>query len=159
MNKHMIKNNILGLTISALLLMFLQSTNAFPLISTGPLSTAREQHTATLLPNGQVLVAGGADSSGNPSSVAELYNPANGTWTTTNSLNTAREWHTATLLLNGEVLVAGGQGTAPGALASAELYNPTTGTWTPTGSMNTGREWHTATLLANGKVLVAGGYG
>ena len=65
------------------------------------------QHTATLLPNGQVLVAGGEGDSGVLTN-AEVYNPASGTWTATGSLNTARDYHTATLLPNGQVLVAGG---------------------------------------------------
>ena len=72
-----------------------------------------------------VLVAGGLDNTFNATASAELYNPANGTWTPTGSLNTARTNHTATLLPNGRVLVAGGLGS--GALASAELYDPATG--------------------------------
>jgi hypothetical protein len=125
--------------------------------ATGSLNTAREQHTATLLPNGMVLVAGGQGSSGNLLTSAELYNPANGTWTATGSLNTARWGHTATLLPNGMVLVAGGYGSSSTYLTSAELYNPANDTWTTTGSLNTGRYYHTATLLPNGTVLVAGG--
>ncbi|MGH8094559.1 MAG: kelch repeat-containing protein [Chthoniobacterales bacterium] len=121
--------------------------------ATGSLATAREFHTATLLPNGMVLVAGG---NGNFLASAELYDPATGTWTATGSLATARALHTATLLPNGMVLVAGGVGN-PGYLASAELYDPATGTWTATGSLATGRDYHTATLLPNGMVLVAGG--
>ncbi|MGA7273695.1 MAG: kelch repeat-containing protein, partial [Candidatus Udaeobacter sp.] len=123
--------------------------------NTGSLTTAREQHTATLLPNGQVLVAGGEGTSGYLSS-AELYDPASGTWTATGSLTTARDLHTATLLPNGQVLVAGGIGTSVD-LSSAELYDPASGTWTATGSLTTARFEHTATLLPNGKVLVAGG--
>ena len=88
---------------------------------------------------------------------AELFNPANGTWTATGSLNTGREHHTATLLPNGQVLVAGGFNSTSGDLASAELFNPASGTWTATGSLNTGRDLHTATLLPDGQVLVAGG--
>ena len=76
--------------------------------ATGSLNTARDFHTATLLQNGMVLVAGGFDSNGNDSASAELYDPASGTWTATGSLNTARDSHTATLLQNGMVLVAGG---------------------------------------------------
>ena len=75
--------------------------------ATGSLATARYHHTATLLPNGKVLVAGGFDGSGYLAS-AELYDPASGTWTATGSLATARDYHTATLLPNGKVLVAGG---------------------------------------------------
>jgi uncharacterized repeat protein (TIGR03803 family) len=125
--------------------------------SLGSLNTARSGHTATLLTNGEVLVAGGYGTAALTS--AELYNPATGTWTTTGSLNAARQYHTATLLTNGQVLVAGGEDNSGDALASAELYNPTSGTWTTTiGSMATARYLHTATLLSNGKVLVAGGY-
>jgi hypothetical protein len=122
--------------------------------STGSLTTARYNHTATLLPNGLLLVAGGYNYSYIASS--ELYNPATGTWATTGSLNTARQNHTATLLPNGLVLVAGGNDEG-GELASCELYNPATGTWTTTGSLNNAREGHTATLLPNGLVLVVAG--
>ena len=118
--------------------------------ATGSLGAARDDHTATLLPNGKVLVAGGGDIR------AELYNPVTGVWTYTGSLVTARASHTATLLPNGKVLVAGGSGTN-GYLASAELYDPATGVWTYTGSLGAARYGHTATLLTNGKVLVVGG--
>ncbi len=123
--------------------------------TTGSMHTAREDFTATWLPDAKVLVAGGADSQGTFAS-AELYDPSTGTWTATGSLNTARDFHTATLLADGKVLVAGGFGPV-GAFASAELYDPSTETWTTTGSLNTGRAIHTATLLADGKVLVAAG--
>ena len=76
--------------------------------ATGSLNTARYFHTATLLPNGMVLVAGGVHRWHFFAS-AELYDPASGTWTATGSLNTARYFHTATLLPNGMVLVAGGR--------------------------------------------------
>jgi N-acetylneuraminic acid mutarotase len=121
---------------------------------TGSMATGRDLHTATLLPNGQVLVAGG--SNGGVLASAELYDPATRVWTATGSLATARSGHTATLLSNGQVLVAGGMSTS-GFFASAELYDPATGTWAATGSMATARVWHTATLLPNGQVLVAGG--
>jgi len=123
---------------------------------TGSLATARRSHTATLLPNGQVLVAGGIKGSTILAS-AELYDPASGTWTETGSLADARQLHTATLLPNGKVLVAGGQDSSFNGLASAELYDPASGTWTETGSLANARWSHTATLLANGMVLVAGG--
>ena len=126
--------------------------------ATGSLTTARDAHTATLLPNGKVLVAGGYNSTVGFLASAELYHPACGSWTATGSLNTARYFHTATLLRNGKVLVAGGDGLDSVSLTSAELYDPASGTWTATGSLNTARFLHTATLLPNGKVLVAGGY-
>jgi hypothetical protein len=125
--------------------------------ATGSLSTTRYNHTATLLPNGKVLVAGGI---GSDPAGAELYDPASGTWTATGNLNTGRYVHTATLLQNGKVLVAGGiSATSSGLSASAELYDPASGTWTATGSLKTARDDHTATLLPSGNVLVAAGIG
>ena len=122
--------------------------------ATGSMSTARLKHTATLLPNSQVLVAGGVNSTGFITS-AELYDPTTGKWTSTGSMTTARGDRTATLLPNGDVLVAGGLtngnssiGTA--CTATAELYDPSTGQWTTTGSMTTPRANHTATLLNDG---------
>ena len=79
---------------------------------TGSLNTARFHHTATLLPDGRVLVVGG-ESGHDPLASAELYDPATGTWSDTGSLRTARDSHTATLLPNGMVLVAGGRETDP----------------------------------------------
>src|SRR5438552_9538167 len=99
---------------------------------TPSLNTARSEHTATLLPNGKVLVAGGQNDSGYLTS-AELYDPASGSWTITGSLNTARRYHTATLLPNGKVLVAGGADNSNNAIASAELYDPSSGTWSESG--------------------------
>ncbi len=124
----------------------------------GNLNTARREHTATLLPDGKVLVAGGLNG-GSSLTSAELYDPASGSWTATGNLHHARFAHTATKLPNGKILVAGGLDGFPGGsvLSSAELYDPASGTWTDTGSLNTARVRHTATLLPNGKVLVAGG--
>ena len=117
---------------------------------------ARSVHTATLLPNGQVVVAGGYNGTAYLNS-AEIYEPGTGNWSFTGPLTTGRSQQTATLLPNGKVLVVGGyNGTA--CLNSAELYDPATGKWTPTGSLAAARSNHTATLLPNGKVLVAGGY-
>src|SRR5439155_441447 len=109
---------------------------------TGIPVTGISSRTATLLPNGKVLVAGAS---------AELYDPASGAWTTTGSLNTGRFLHTETLLPNGKVLVAGGENSTPPFSTSAELYDPASGTWTTTGSLNTARAYgDTATLLPNG---------
>jgi WD40 repeat protein len=118
------------------------------------MKNARNFYTATLLPNGKVLVAGGF----NLGNSAELYDPATDTWTLTSSLRVVRAFHTATLLPSGQVLVAGG-GQSGGSIqrsTSAELYE-LTGKWTLTGSMKHARAGHTATLLPNGKVLVVGG--
>lgn len=123
---------------------------------TDNMAVARAQHTATLLPNGKVLVVGGADNLDGKSS-AELYDPITGRWSVTGSLATPRHTHTATLLPNGKVLVAGGADKFD-SKSSAELYDPITGTWSATGSMAVPRYYHSATLLPNGKVLVAGGF-
>lgn len=130
--------------------------------ATGNLATARELATATLLPNGKVLVAGGSGPGNNLDALAtaELYDPATGNWNSAGTLNAARSFHTATLLPNGKVLVAAGATgtfTSPVLHASAELYDPTTNSWTPTGSLGTGRSFHKAILLPNGKVLAVGG--
>src|SRR5271157_228034 len=128
-------------------------------VATGSLNSARRNHTATLLNNGLVLVAGGVDNSLTALTSAELYDPATGTFTPTGSLHTARWYHTSTLLNNGMVLIVGGTNTSGTSLTSVELYNPATGTFTTTGSLNTARGAHTATLLNDGTVLIAGGAG
>src|SRR5205807_2195899 len=113
--------------------------------------------TATLLPNGKVLVTGTTPLT--YSAVAELYDPASGTWSATGSLRTAPTDHyTTTLLPNGKVVAVGGRSGDDASRERAELYNPASGTWSATGSLATGRIYHTATLLPNGKVLVAGGF-
>jgi hypothetical protein len=124
--------------------------------ATSAMAKDRQAHTATMLPNGRVLVVGGEDSSGTRLSSVEIYDPATGTWTATGALANGRKWHTANLLPNGKVLVVGGAGNAVYP-ADAELYDPATGTWAIDGRVNTPRYWHTATLLPNGKVLIAGG--
>lgn len=124
----------------------------------GNMNDARAYHTATLLPGGRVLVAGGGVGSFRS---AELYDPASGKWTPTGNLNSERFFHAATLLPNGKVLVAGGW--TPGddyayGMDSAELYDPATGQWSTTGSPIAPRVIYPLTLLPNGKVLVVGGY-
>jgi hypothetical protein len=125
----------------------------------GSMASARALHSATLLPNGKVLVAGGGDFIVHEKSSCELYDPATGTWQTTGSLATKRFLHRATLLPNGNVLVEGGEQFPSMELSSAELYDPAAGTWTTTDSLRVEHSLHTATLLPNGKVLVASGNG
>lgn len=120
---------------------------------TGSTVVPRNGHTATLLQDGRVLVAGG-DALG---TAAEIYDPATGAFVITGSMGIARfRGHAAARLADGRVLVSGG-GTPPNPAASAELYDPATGSFTPTGAMLHGRTLHTATTLPDGKVLIVGG--
>ena len=125
--------------------------------ATSQMNSARYLHTATLLNNGQILLAGGQTSDGSILGTAELYNPLTGTFTLTGPMTTTRWMHTATLLPNGTVLIAGGQDTNGNTLASAEIYTPSTNQFTAVGSMLTGRSLAQATLLGNGTVLITGG--
>ena len=123
--------------------------------STGPMSTTRFCHTATLLPNGKVLVVGGQVGTGSSGLSAEVYDPVTGLFTATGPTTSGRCFHTATLLSNGKVLIAGGISTS----GPADIYDPASGTFTPTTSMITaGRYYHAATLLENGEVLITGGW-
>jgi len=119
--------------------------------TTGSMVSARSAHTATLLSDGRVLVAGGLSDGS-----AELYDPRSGKFEPAASMVEVRYEPTATRLADGRVLIAGGLG-SPHSLASAELYDPGSGTFSPTGSMGSARLANTATLLSDGRVLIAGG--
>ena len=129
---------------------------------TGSMSVVRTAFTATLLQNGEVLVAGGTDYAINCYATAELYNPSTGQWTLTGSMTQQRCLHSATLLPSGEVLVSGGAisiyNNSNPTVASSEIYNPKTGKWTATGSLNDNRASAATLLLESGEVLTAGGY-
>ena len=133
------------------------STGTFA--STGSMATARVMHTATLLADGRVLIAGGYSSSQTGLASAEVWDPATGHFSPTGGLSAGRGNQTATRLGDGRVLVAGGFTAFPGgALASAEVHEPTTGSFTSVASMGAPRGDHTATMLNDGTVLVAGGF-
>lgn len=126
---------------------------------------SRLQHTATLMPDGKILIAAGSDPSYSVAST-ELYDPAappNGQSQLSTSLNQGRRGHTATLMPNGDVLVVGGSQSAHGCcfaanLSLAELRDHSSGIWTPAGNTAVPRGYgHTATLLPSGTVLVTGG--
>ena len=122
--------------------------------ATGAMTEVRTQHTATLLNNGKVLLAGGT-----ADNTAELFDPATGTFALTGSMITGDiSGHAATLLNDGKVLITGGFNFDEGAFASAELYDPATGIFTATGDMTQPRANHTAILLNDGNVLITGGF-
>ena len=121
--------------------------------ATGSMASARLSPTATLLPNGKVLVAGGGGAADLTS--AELYDPAAGTFSATGSMAQARSRHAAVLMANGKVLMIGGTG----ANGVCEVYDPASGAFTATGSMGVNRYNVTAIALDDGRVLVAGGTG
>ena len=120
------------------------------------MSVARSMATATLLPSGKVLVAGGYDNATGQLSSAELFDPETNTWSDTGALAQARDAATATALRDGDVLVAGGD-SGNGALPTAEIYDAGAGTWHAAGSMHHGRQTAAAALLKDGTVLVSGG--
>ena len=132
-------------------------------LATSHLLESRIGHTATLLSDGRVLVAGGVNQAfGVGSAAAELYDPRTDGWTATGGMHAARAWHSATLLRDGTVLVVGGiaANNAKGtdvAVASAEIYDAATDVWTPIDGPLVG-EVHGALLLPDGRVLVTGGY-
>ncbi|HUX67921.1 MAG TPA: IPT/TIG domain-containing protein [Terriglobales bacterium] len=124
----------------------------------------RTGFTSTLLADGRVLIAGGADAQGQATQSALLYDPRTASFSPTGNLQVARLLHTATLLPDGKVLIAGGMvqnggtETAASFTAVSELYDPATGTFTATGSLGQARAGAMATLLPSGDVLVAGGF-
>jgi hypothetical protein len=127
------------------------------ILATGNMTTARHSHTATLLPNGKVLVAGGMPRNGVFLATAEIYDPALGRFAPAGKMNSARGYgSTATLLSNGKVLIAGGRD-ASACTATSELYDPATGAFVPSGAMTTPRCGAIAVLLPTGDVLIAGG--
>jgi len=129
--------------------------------ATGAMTVARSWHTATLLNNGQVLIAGGVtNSSFSATASAELYDPSRGTFSPTGNMTAPRAAHTAILLPDGGVLIAGGSsslGENVPWLTTAEIYDPSTGTFTATSDMIHGHECGQAHVLNNGKVLLSGG--
>jgi Galactose oxidase, central domain len=121
--------------------------------TTGSLTAARYEHTATLLADGRVLVAGGRGADERVLSSAEIYDPRTGTWTPTGSMLATLYLPSAILLNDGRVLVLGSDGQR----AQAQVYDPRAGTWTSADPLSTPRTSYALTLLDDGRVLVTGG--
>src|SRR5207245_3235626 len=129
-------------------------------------AVTRIGHSATLLPSGKVLVAGGLVMPFPSPSLAstELYDPAANAWSIAAPMIESRTRHTATLMPDGRVLVVGGLtvtpqdgGLFPSQLTRAEIYDPAADRWSMTAPMGAHRLGQIATLLPDGRVLVAGG--
>ncbi len=131
-------------------------SHAGSLTPASPMLEPRSGQTATLLPNGKVLIAGGMRRNQEFYKSAELFDPATGRFQSTGEMNVARVGHIAVLLQSGKVLVAGGW-VVGGGTDSAELYDPATGKFSLIGRMTTRRGRPSATVLADGDVLIAGG--
>lgn len=131
---------------------------------TAHMSVARARHTATLLPDGRVLIAGGATTfhgeTGSVTAGAELYDPKTGTWQAAAPMSHPRYVHGAALLPDGRVLVAGGwyaTSNSDPSHETAEIYDPAANHWTPTGSMKNARAEYGLVSLPDGRIVAAGG--
>ena len=125
-----------------------------PLAAT--MAQGRTDHTATLLPDGRVLIVGGDVDHGD-GNAAEVWDPATESFSATGSMAVPRSGHSATLLPDGRVLVIGGFTTGGEYATTAELWDPRTGSFIPAGSLAVARFGHVAMLLPDGRVLIAGG--
>ena len=129
------------------------------LVSIGAMHTARAAHTATPLPDGRILLAGGMTDEGRVGTSAELFDPESRSFTPTGAMHTLRQSHTATLLSDNRVLITGGYNAAGAYLSSAEIYDPSSGKFTPAGPMHSARAGHLAVKLRDNRVLLIGGVG
>src|SRR5882672_576034 len=125
------------------------TVTAGSVVPTGNPAVARFSHTATLLPNHKVLIAGGMERNGVWLDSAELYDPASGRFTAADKMSSRRAGATATLLPNGKVLIAGGNDGSGGSLASAEIYDPAMNAFVRANDMNSPRGSAAAILLKN----------
>ena len=138
-------------------------------LPTNSMSFARGTHTATLLQDGRLLIAGGDDGSGRLEAItdtSELYDPSTGRWEPGGAMGRQRTQHTATLLNDGRVLLVGGAGVLQAGiqeqqlerpLIETDLFDPNSETWSFAGEISIPRDHVAGALLSDGSVLVAGG--
>jgi len=124
-------------------------------ITASPL--ARMLHTASALPDGRILVAGGVGSGNRALSSVQIYDPIQDVWTDAAPMEGARFQHAATVLSTGQVLVIGGLYRSSTPRAAGEIYDPGADRWSPAPSMLVPRYGHTLTALADGQIIVTGG--
>jgi len=128
-------------------------------VAAGTMTAPRVEHTATLLSDGTVLVAGGKNAS-DYLKTTEIYDPtkpAASAWTAAVSMFKSRWGHKATALKDGRVLITGGF-VSSDSTTSIVVYDPKANSWqVPGAMMAVGRRYHTSTLLKSGKVLITGG--
>jgi hypothetical protein len=124
-----------------------------------PMNFARTFHSATLVPSGKVVVAGGFDGNGKPVKAIEIFDPVAGTWTLSAvQLTTGVGHHTATLMADGRIVFAGGNAGTGGAVDALQVYDPVADTITVAAHLVHPRAKHKAVLMPNNDILIAGGY-
>src|SRR5438876_8750080 len=141
---------VLGVPIGTkLILLNARAATSQQVQATDPLSVPRREHTATLLLNGTVLIAGGLDASNAVVASAEIYDPSTNRFSTVGDMRAARVGHTVTVLSDGRVLVAGGSD-GTNALRNIDSYDPVTRTFADWGLLNVPRRGHTAKVRVTG---------
>ncbi|MHB8873293.1 MAG: Kelch repeat-containing protein [Myxococcaceae bacterium] len=145
-------------TVTATTLLYTPSTNAWT--AGPPMSSPRLYQGAVRLPDGRVMVFGGANAGGAAISTAEVFDPLTNLWSPGPAMPGARYLFPITVLSDGRVLVTGGFSGSSFSTPtnSAFLFDPVTSTWSTRAPMGTARAAHAAVLLGDGRVLAAGGY-